>query len=215
MCTAIFDGRMFGRTLDLERSYGESVVLTPRHLPLRFLRELPLSSHGAILGCAHLSEGVPLYYDAMNEWGLGMAALSFPHFSVYHPPKAVAKNLASFELIPWILAQCHSLREARALLETVHLTSDGFSPSLPPTPLHWLLADETGAVVIESVAEGLMVYDDPFGVLSNAPDFPFHQALASFFRHLGATPPDNRLVPKVDLPRLSRGMGGLGLPGDQ
>ncbi len=217
MCTAIYDRgpwRLFGRTLDLEGSYGESVVVTPREFPFSFLREETLSSHAALIGCAHIVKGTPLYYDAVNEWGLSMAALSFPSFAVYRSPREGALNLASFELIPWILGSCRTLDEARECLKTVNLTSDDFSPSLPATPLHWLIADKTGALTIETVADGLKIYENSFGVLANAPVFPFHTTLASFFMHLDASPPANRLAPEVDLPHYSRGMGGLGLPGD-
>lgn len=217
MCTAIFDHNapyLFGRTLDLERSYGESVTLTPRAFPLRFLHEAPLPVHNALLGCAHVQDGVPLYYDAVNESGLAMAALSFPSSAVYHPPQEGAHNLASFELIPWLLGQCAHLDEARNLLSRVNVTVDSFSHTLPATPLHWLIADATGALTVESVEGGLKIYENPFGVLTNAPDFPFHTCHLSSFLSVDSIPPVNRIAPRLPLPAYSRGMGGMGLTGD-
>ena len=42
MCTAIsckMNDHYFGRNLDLEYSYEESVVVTPRHFPFEFRKE--------------------------------------------------------------------------------------------------------------------------------------------------------------------------------
>ena len=76
MCTAICNGRLFGRTLDLEFSYGEGVVLLPRNAPYRFRFETPVDPPLAILGTAYCYGGVPLFYDAMNESGLAAAIFS-------------------------------------------------------------------------------------------------------------------------------------------
>ena len=96
MCTAIKIGGCFGRTLDLEYGYGEQVVLTPREFPLPMRHRPPLTDHYAIVGMATVAEGFPLYYDGVNEHGLGMAGLNFPHSGVYAPARD--GDVASFEL---------------------------------------------------------------------------------------------------------------------
>ena len=119
MCTAIsFSGNRhyFGRNLDVEAHYEEQVVTTPRNFPLPF-RKLPLlARHHAIIGIATVAEGYPLYYDAVNEHGLAMAGLSFPHSARYFPYRQGADNVTHFELIPWVLSQCATVREARNLI---------------------------------------------------------------------------------------------------
>ena len=81
MCTAVsFKGSdsYFGRNLDLERSYKESVVITPRGFKLN-MRTLPtMESHYAMIGMATVADNYPLYYEATNEMGLSMAGLNFP-----------------------------------------------------------------------------------------------------------------------------------------
>ncbi|MBR5260673.1 MAG: linear amide C-N hydrolase [Oscillospiraceae bacterium] len=74
MCTAVCYKQFFGRNLDYEFTHGESVIFTPRNF--RFSSQLPEGGY-ALMGVAHLSEGIPLYYDAVNEHGLAMAGLSF------------------------------------------------------------------------------------------------------------------------------------------
>ena len=48
----------------------------------------------------------------------------------------------------------HSAKEA---LENMDLVDTPFSPQLPVGSLHWLIADETGSLTVESVKEGPMI----------------------------------------------------------
>ena len=80
MCTAItYQPRelYMGRSLDYEASYGEEIVMLPRRFPLRFRHGGGSEQGYAILGTAHVADGYPLYYDAVNEKGLGIAGLNF------------------------------------------------------------------------------------------------------------------------------------------
>lgn len=178
MCTAIAcsgRGFYFGRTLDLDRSNGEEVVITPRNFPLPFREAEAMPAHHAIIGMAHVASGYPLYYDAMNERGLCMAGLRFRPHARY--PGGEGAQIAPFELIPWVLGQCDSLGDARDLLERTALCDLDFSSGLPNTQLHWLIADKSGSMTVESTADGLHLYENPIGVLTNDPTFPHQMAL--------------------------------------
>ena len=81
MCTcAMYQTKdhYFGRNLDLEFSYQESVTVTPRNFPIPFRTKETITSHYALIGMAFVCGGFPLYYDATNEYGLSMAGLNFP-----------------------------------------------------------------------------------------------------------------------------------------
>jgi choloylglycine hydrolase len=214
MCTAISDSHLFGRTLDLEYSYGEAVVVTPRNFAFDFIYEGENFSHPAIIGTAYVSGGYPLYYDAMNESGLAVAALNFPNCAVYRKYTCKKKNIASFELIPYLLSNCEDILSAKKLLENINIVSDSFSPSLTTTPLHWMIADKSGAIVAEPLSDGLKIYDNPFGVMTNAPTFPYHTTNLSNYMKLSPIPPKNDICPTAHLSPYSRGMGAFGLPGD-
>lgn len=204
----------FGRNLDYERSYGESVVITPRNWPLALRRGAVMETHYAMIGVAHMQDGFPLYYDAVNEKGLCIAGLNFVGNAVYHPPVAERENVAQFELIPWLLGRCATLTEARQLLEQVNITDTPFCTGLPAAQLHWMVADRTGCLVVESVADGVRVYDDPAGVLTNNPPFPMQLFALNNYAQLSPEPPVNRFAPELPLETYSRGMGAMGLPGD-
>jgi choloylglycine hydrolase len=175
MCTAINDiskHHLFGRTLDLEYTLDEQVVITPRRFAFRFIHGETSYEHYAIIGAAHVSNGTPLYYDGMNEKGLCAAALRLPALAAYHEKNPEKRNFASFELIPWLLCNFDSAKEAKKALREVNVTPESFSDALSSTPLHWIICDSLESFVVESVEDGLKIYDNPYGVLTNAPDFP-------------------------------------------
>ena len=215
MCTALFFHGLFGRTLDLECSRNETVTLTPRDFPLPLCRLPTLTRHHAILGMAHVAEGYPLYYDAVNEHGLAMAGLNFPHSAFYPPVRASQRCVAPYELIGFVLAQSADTAQARRLLEGVSVSALDFSPQLPRTPMHWLICDRSGAcLAVEPTRDGLQLLDDPAGVLTNEPPLPAQLMRLSDYLQLSPHPPENRLASALALAPYSRGAGAFGLPGD-
>ena len=204
----------FGRTLDYEFSYGEEITVTPRNYPFSF-RYLPEKrEHYAIIGMAHVEEDYPLYYDAVNEKGLGMAGLNFVGNAVYGEVREGKENVAVFELIPYILSQCENTEEARELLGKIQITDTKFKEQLPNGRLHWIIADEKEAITVESVTEGLKIYENAPGVLTNNPPFPMQMFQLNNYMQLSSRRPENLFSDQLSLETYSRGMGALGLPGD-
>lgn len=204
----------FGRTLDYEFSYGEEITVTPRNYPFSF-RYLPEKrEHYAIIGMAHVEEDYPLYYDAVNEKGLGMAGLNFVGNAVYGEVREGKENVAVFELIPYILSQCENAEEARELLGKIQITDTRFKEQLPNGRLHWIIADEKEAITVESGTEGLKIYENAPGVLTNNPPFPMQMFQLNNYMQLSSRQPENLFSDQLSLETYSRGMGALGLPGD-
>lgn len=215
MCTAVmYDNRYFGRNLDYDHSFGEELVLTGRNFPFAFPEGKTMEAHFAILGTALTQEGYPLYFDAMNEKGLAMAGLLFEGNAVYHASVSGKDNIPSWAFIPWVLGQCENVAEAEKLLLRLNLTDIPFSETLPPSPLHWMIADKTRSLVVESMADGLHVHENPIGVLTNNPPFSFHLKNLNQYLNLTAEEPRNRFSSALPIAPFSRGMGAFGLPGD-
>lgn len=217
VCTAVtYQTKDFymGRTLDYEFSYGETIVITPRNYPLPFHYEGQKKSHFAMIGTAHIAKGYPLYYDAVNEKGLGMAGLNFVGNAVYREPQAGRRNAASYEFIPWVLSQCGTLEEARELLAAANLTGAAFDEQIKAAQLHWMIADASGALTVEALAEGWKIYENPVGVLTNNPPFDMQLFALNNYMRLSPGQPENLFSKNLDLQTYSRGMGALGLPGD-
>ena len=217
MCTAITyntKDHYFGRNLDLEYSYKETVTITPRNYPFKFRKVNDINNHYAIIGMAYVADNYPLYYDAINEKGLGMAGLNFPDNADYKQEDESKDNVAPFEFIPWVLSQCASIKEVKELLNKINLVDLSFSKELPVSLLHWIIADKEKSITVESVKEGLKVYDNEVGVLTNNPTFDIHMFNLNNYMNLSIEPPKNNFSKKLNLKTYSRGMGALGLPGD-
>ena len=204
----------FGRNLDLEYSYNETVTVTPRAFPFSFRCGKVLENHYAIIGMATVADGYPLYYEATNEKGLSIAGLNFPQNAVYYPFDEQKDNITPFELIPWVLGQCSSADQAEMLFKKLNLWKEPFSEAFPLSPLHWIVADRKRCLVLEPVSDGLKIYDNPVGILTNNPPFDFHMYNLACYQNITPMPPENRFSDKVDLTPFSLGMGSIGLPGD-
>ena len=204
----------FGRNLDLYYSYHETVTITPRNFRLAFRKAPPLESHHAIIGMATIEDGYPLYYDGTNEKGLSMAGLAFAGNADYKPEDPDRTNISPFEFVPWILGQFETVDQVKDELGSLNLVNIPFSDSFPLSPLHWLISDRDKSITVESVRDGLKVYDNPVGVLTNNPTFDIQIFNLNNYMHLSPNQPPANFSPNLRFEHYSQGMGGLGLPGD-
>ena len=217
MCTAISNyssSHYFGRNLDYEHDFGEKIMITPRYYPFKFKMQPNMDTHFSMIGMAVESDDYPLYFDATNEYGLSMAGLNFPGNAHYFSPQKQANGIAPYELIPWILGKCKTVSQSKPLLEQLTLIDLPFNERLPLSPLHWILADQTESIVIESTISGMRIYNNPIGVLTNNPPFDYHIQNLSNYINVTAQEAENRFAPNHAITAYSRGMGGIGLPGD-
>ncbi len=214
MCTAVSYRSYFGRNLDLEKSYGECVVITPRNYELP-MRTLPtLQSHYAMIGMAAVVGDYPLYFEATNEMGLSMAGLNFPDNADYKDCNDTRENITPFEFIPYVLGKCKDTAEAERLLGNINVVKINFSEKLPLSPLHWIISDKDGSITAESVKDGLKIYKNPYGVLTNNPTFDYHLININNYMQLHEGFAENRMSSEREFNNYSLGMGALGLPGD-
>ncbi|MCI8805790.1 MAG: choloylglycine hydrolase family protein [Clostridiales bacterium] len=217
MCTAItYKTKSFyiGRTLDYDFSYKEEITITPRNYPFHFREMGTVEKHYAMIGIAHIENDYPLYYDAINERGLGMIGLNFVGNAEYKFEDKNKDNIAPFEFIPWILSQCSSVEEAKYILKRINITKIRFNDNLPIAELHWLIADKNEAITVEAVKDGVKIYNNPAGALTNNPPFNEQMFQLNNYMNLSAKAPQNNFCKKLTLKTYSQGMGALGLPGD-
>ena len=217
MCTAVSfktNDSYFGRNLDLEKSYGEYVAITPRNHKIPMCTLPTLESHYAMIGMAAVVGDYPLYFEATNEMGLSMAGLNFPENADYKEYDKHKENVTPFEFIPYVLGRCRDVYEAKKLVEGISLVKINFSEDLPLSPLHWIISDKEKSITVESVKEGLKIYDNPYGVLTNNPTFDYHLMNINNYMGLHEGFAENKLSEVRKLDNYSLGMGALGLPGD-
>lgn len=217
MCTALTftqKDRYFGRTLDLEYRYSEEVVITPRKYTLSKKSGVGFKTDFAIIGIATVKDNYPLYYDAINEHGLAMAGLNFVENAKFTSSKNGYYNLAQYELIPFVLGRAHSVPDAIDILKRVRLTDEPYDEQTPVSELHYFLTDGVKSLAIEPAEDGLKIYENPFGVLTNNPPFPYHKDNVRNYMNLTAEESKNNFSNKVQLSASSRGLGAFGIPGD-
>lgn len=217
MCTAVTyktKDHYFGRNLDYEVSYGEVLTIMPRNYPFRYRKVSTPKVQYAMIGMATVVDNYPLFYDATNEKGLSMAGLNFTGNADYKEVAEGKDNVTPFEFIPWILGQCTTVAEARTLLDRINLAKISFSEQLPLASLHWIISDREESITVESVKEGLKVYDNPVGVLTNNPPFDMQMFNLNNYMGLSCEQPVNHFSDNLSLQTYSRGMGAMGMPGD-
>lgn len=221
MCTGLSlkngNSHYFGRNLDLEIDYPISVVITPRNYEFKLRHEQSIPAHYAMIGMGMVQGGYPLYFEGINEMGLGMAGLAFWKSCRYNPVQEGKTNIASFELVPYILGKCSTVDQAKEAFKNLNITDEGFSADLAPSPLHWMVSDANKSIVIEQTVNGLHVYDDPYDVLANEPPFPFHCYNLNFYCNISnhiENYDSSRFAPDMpDFVNMGAGMGSAGLPG--
>lgn len=219
MCTSIAmktaGDFYFGRNMDIEYSFGEKVIVTPRNYIFNFRHAGTFKNHHALIGMASSADNYPLYAEASNEKGLCMAGLNFPENACYSDCiKSDKTNIAVFELIPWILGQCSDIDEVKKLLENINIISEPFRKDIPTATLHWHIADKNSSIVLESTKSGINVYDNPVDVLTNNPTFDFHMTNLCQYANLTTGFKENCLTKKVGVKPFGKGLGSFGLPGD-
>lgn len=217
MCTSIIfspKDHYFGRNFDYEISFGQQVTITPRNYNLKFRKMGEIKTHYAMVGIADVAKDYPLYFDAVNEEGLGMAGLAYADNAYYPEEEAGKDNVSPFEFIPWILSQAKNISEAKKLLANINLVNINFAENMPLSPLHWLLADKSGqSIVVEPDKDGVHVYDNPAGVLTNDPAFPKQFFTLNNYQEVSPSVHKNTLAPGLKLDNYSRALASHTLPG--
>lgn len=210
MCTSLTfktNDFYFGRNMDLDYHFGEKIIITPRNYSLNFKHEKTVEKHYAMLGMACVKGGYPLYAEGVNEKGLCVSALNFQGNAYYNPhPIENALNLASYEIIPYILSKFSSVEEVKKAFVALQIIDTPFDLETETSPLHWHIADKSESITLESTKSGVKIYQNPIGILTNNPTFDFH--LKNIEQYA-------RLVPSVqNNDEFSLGLGMYGLNGD-
>ena len=217
MCTAseyLTRGHYFGRNFDYEISYFERVCITPSNYEFEFKKIDEIKSHYAIIGIAAGVDAYPLYYDACNEKGVAIAGLNFAGNAIYRECEEGMVNVTPFEFIPYLLSQSESVEDVKELLKDLNMVNINFSEELPLSPLHWMISDRNSSIIVEPLENGLKIYENPVGVLTNNPSFDMQLFNLNNYRNLSVKTPENTFAKELDLDTYSRGMGAIGLPGD-
>ena len=129
------------------------------------------------------------FHEAMNDQGLTFTTNSLGGNispDVKHAPQG--KILSAIDLGAWALSNFQTVAQVKQALENKDV--EIWLPNIPflgagDTPLHFGLFDRSGAgIVIEWTTGKTTVYDNPVGVMTNNPPFPWHLQNMSNYAYL-------------------------------
>ena len=171
----------YAAAMPFEMSYvpaGTKVVsVAPGNKPgLSFETKYPVLGVSADAG---VGNGINMMVESANNQGLSLSTNEMP--GAQSPAGAgsdAAKALAATDLALYLLGNFESVAEVKEALQGGAVSV--WLPKIPlvgdiEAPFHYILFDKTGAGIVIEFLDGKMnVHDNPVGVVTNAPDFPWH-----------------------------------------
>lgn len=222
MCTGIRftddSGNLyFGRNLDWDSDFGQSVYVTQRGFSHPKFQDGKITSKHAAVGAAICVDGFPLYFDVGNEVGLACGGLNFPGYAKYADGNNVPAGktaVPSYEFPLWVVSQFQTVDEVKAALEDIAITDTPFSEQFQASLLHWLIGDGEKSIVVEYMEDGMHVYDNDLDVLANQPTFPYHHENVRSYLNVSPEYPGKVVWERDDIKPYGGGSLMRGLPGD-
>ena len=163
MCTGIFiktkDGKfIFARTLE----FG---------VYLKWKQFCSLKIKGTIGHFDNVKEG--FMTDGLNSNGLFVGTFFFPHNDKQYPTERDPNkiNLETGDVNLYLLQNCKNVADVITLVSRLNILETKLQDQL--FSLHWLVCDKSGlCVVLEMKNKELIIYRNPYNVITNSPAFP-------------------------------------------
>jgi choloylglycine hydrolase len=158
--------------------------------------------------------GVPnTYLDGFNERGLSYGALMFT--GAKYQPAAEGKFVTVSDFGSWILGNFATVDEVREGLKKVNVAGINIKEAGGEVYLHAAVHDISGkSIVIEFIDGQANIYDNPLGVMTNRPDFPWQINNLRNYINLDANDRSAKMIGGIKIEPTGVGSGMLGLPGD-
>lgn len=211
MCTSFKFKNVMGRNFDYDVSYDEDFIIVPSDC------DVTGTKYNFMGVCTGLVKDFPLLYDGMNQFGLCCSGLSFPNNAHYYPYDYNKVNIPAHMFVLEVLGNHKTVKEVKEFLENVNLwdfdyyTCDG--DKIDNSSLHWMICDKGDCIVVESTSDGLNVYDNPIGVLTNNPPFNLQKSICEYISLFLGGKEYKKNFPLNNLFE-TRGLNTYGLKGD-
>jgi choloylglycine hydrolase len=212
---------VYGRTMEWGTFDLKSrVVIVPRNY--KFTAHTPDGKPGfswqtkyGIVGLDAV--GKDIVVDGINEKGLALGLFYHPGFAEYqkYDPSKAAETMGPTDVGQYLLSQCATLDEVRAAIAKVRVVpvsepALGFAP-----PVHFMVTESGGnSIVIEYRNGETKIFDAPLGVITNAPNYDWHEINLRNYVNLSPVAIPDKKIGELDFKPLGGGSGMIGLPGD-
>ncbi|MEA5004478.1 MAG: linear amide C-N hydrolase, partial [Christensenella sp.] len=222
MCTALTLQTMqkenfFGRSMDFSYAIDPSIYAVPGGREWRnLLATTAFQNEYSFIGVGQELNGNLTFADGVNEKGFAAATLYFPGYAHYGAISKEAKRpqLAALEVVHYLLGRCSSTDDVQEALAAIEIVSVPDPITNTVAPLHWIVTDRRGrCLVAEQTEQGLRLWDNEIGVLTNSPDFPWH--MTNLRNYMSAVPQQHSEVVwgKAKLRPFGNASGTDSLPG--
>lgn len=230
-CSAIAwesqDNKHFwGRNFDFNRiAEGSGVTYLPRGLTFYTCgtelegnlepKSCYTAAYAAVGTGSLVLRSTPTLYEGVNEKGLMGGQLYFREFAGYSgQARPGTQPIQPPFLVTYCLTTCASVEEVIDVLE--HRVSLVAVPMLGSVPsIHWMFSDRTGAsIIVESERDGLHIYRDTVGVMTNSPSYSWHRTNLLNYPQVWDRDYGEAAWGGETLTPCFSGSGAIGLPGD-
>lgn len=219
MCTTIGfsykNGMVFGRTLEIGVKLDNKILYVPRNTK-DFIRikDTKFDSKYAIIGSAFFD--IPSYGDGINEMGLMGSSNFFPKYASFSKESVKGKiNMTTSSAFDYLLSRCKDVDEVRNEVKNIILVEQLDKEEPPSMSNHFFFMDSKGNKVVLEPKEGILVaYDNPYGVLTNSPDFEWHSTNLRNYINIRPENIDEIRFSEITLSKFGEGTGMIGIPGD-
>jgi choloylglycine hydrolase len=156
------------------------------------------------------------YGDGMNEAGLSVEGLYFTEGKYESvDPKDAGSAVSSNDFASWILSNFATVDEVKDALPSVKVWGEDVALLGGPLLLHFAIHDASGkCIVVEFINGQKRIYDNPIGVMTNMPDFPWQVTNLRNFVNLSSLIPKALDFNGVAIKPTGTGSGWHGIPGD-
>lgn len=219
MCTTIGfsfkEGIVFGRTLEVGLPLDNHILFIPKSLK-GFVKGVgtTYSSKYAVLGSAFFKQ--PMFGDGINEMGLMGSNNLYPGYATFatHPVENKI-NLTIAPAFNYLLSRCKNIEEIREEAKKMNILAEGDTKDDVSTEQHFFFMDSEGNGLVLQPKDGhLHIHENPYGVLTNSPEFTWHVTNLRNYIHLQPTNIQQNEMNGVSLTKFGEGSGMVGLPGD-
>lgn len=219
MCTTVGfsykDGVVFGRTLEIGIKLDNKILYVPRD-EKNFInaKNAKFDSKYAAIGSGFFN--ITSFGDGINEKGLMGSSNFFPGYASFSKESVEGKiNMTTSNAFDYLLTRCKDVNDVRKESKNIILLEQIDKEDRSSTSNHFFFMDNKGDKVVLEPEDGKLVcYDNPYGVLTNSPEFRWHATNLGNYVNLKAENIEENRFNETVISKFGEGTGMLGLPGD-
>lgn len=154
--------------------------------------------------------------EGLNDAGLTFSVQSYPQAGGSQPGlKNDQPALSILDLGTFVLGQCATIQDVKSLLSDLQIVLERVSIlGGVQMPFHYSVHDATGASLVIEFHHGVCtVYDNPVGVMTNAPQFAWHLTNLNNYTFLSNVDHSRGRFMGYDVVQPGSGTAKTGLPG--